>query len=122
MNNPKTLEEVKQYCIGKWQSISVELRPTEDRSGSGKIESTFLKRHFTFISNSEFIGVITLFADNYGQMPLMQFEFVGETKWGQAHAIADGAWEIDYIPSLASLEYPVFGVPFFGFYNFKSQS
>ena len=97
IQNPKTLEEVKNYALGEWQSLSVELRPTEDRTGSGKINPTYLKRRFIYSENDKFKGIITLFGDNYGQLPLMEFEFVGETKWGKAHPIADGAWEIDYI-------------------------
>lgn len=94
---PKTLEEVKKFALGEWQSITVELRPTEDRTGSGKIQPTYLKRHFTYLPKDKFIGKITLFADNYGQMPLMEFEFKGTLKWGEKHPIADGAWKIDYV-------------------------
>ncbi len=43
------------------------------------------------------MGVITLFADNYGGMPLLEFEFKGELKWGEEHPIAKGAWKIDYL-------------------------
>lgn len=94
---PKTLEEVKKYALGEWQSISVELRPTEDRAGIGKIQPNYLTRQFTYLPNDKFIGKITLFADNYGKMPLMEFEFKGSLKWGEKHPIADGAWKIDYV-------------------------
>lgn len=96
-NDPKTLKEVKDYAKGEWTSISVELRPTEDRAGTGKINPTYLRRNFVFEEGDKFIGTITLFADNYGTMPLMEFEFKGHTIWGKAHPIADGAWEIDYV-------------------------
>lgn len=95
--DPKTLEEVQQYALGQWESLSVELRPTEDRTGSGVIEPTYLKRHFHYLSTDQFIGTITLFGDNYGQLPLMEFEFKGALKWGGPHPIAAGAWNIDYI-------------------------
>ena len=95
--NPKTLEEVQSYAIGNWKSISVELRPTEDRTGSGVIRSTFLKRYFKYLSKDRFIGTITMFGDQYGHMPLLEFEFRGELKWGDQHPIAEGAWVIDYI-------------------------
>jgi len=99
MEKPTTLEEVQSYAIGEWQSISVELRPTEDRTGSGIIQPTFLKRHFKYLSKDSFIGTITLFADNYGQLPLLEFEFKGTLNWGEKHPIADGAWNIDYVLS-----------------------
>ncbi len=97
MENPKTLQQVQHYCLGKWQSLSVELRPTEDRSGSGTVTPTFLRRHFTYLPNHTFIGTITLYGDNYGELPLMEFEFKGDLVWGPAHPIATGAWNIDYI-------------------------
>ena len=97
IQEPKTLKEVQSYSIGEWESLSVELRPTEDRTGSGNIQPTFLKRNFKYISADEFVGTITMFADNYGQMPLLEFEFKGDLKWGKKHPIAEGAWEIDYI-------------------------
>ncbi len=96
-NDPLTLEEVKKFAIGEWTSLTVELRPTEDRTGSGVVEPTFLRRNFKYISEDEFIGTITLFGDNYGKIPLMEFEFKGDLIWGEAHPIAVGAWKIDYV-------------------------
>ena len=97
MTQPRTLQEVKDFAIGRWESLSVELRPTEDRAGTGKIEPTRLKRSFHYESADKFTGVITMFADEYGQAPIMEFEFKGDLRWGGAHPIAEGAWEIDYV-------------------------
>lgn len=97
LQQPKTLEEVKAYALGTWKSISVELRPTEDRLGTGKITPTYLKRNFVYLLNDRFVGTITLFADDYGHIPLIEFEFKGNLNWGKKHPIADGAWEIDYV-------------------------
>ncbi len=97
IQQPKSLEEVQEYALGEWRSLSVELRPTEDRTGSGTIQPTFLRRHFNYVSKDKFVGTITMYADYYGQMPLMEFEFKGELKWGKEHPIAEGAWEIDYV-------------------------
>ena len=97
IQEPKSLEEVKSYALGKWESISVELRPTEDRAGTGQIQPTYLRRKFHYLEGNKFVGTITLFGDNYGALPLMEFEFKGNLKWGKAHPIADGAWNIDYI-------------------------
>jgi len=94
---PQTFEEVQAYSVGTWESLSVELRPNEDRTGSGTITANYLKRRFTYFNAEKFVGTITLFADNYGQMPLMEFEFKGGLKWGNQHPIAQGAWEIDYL-------------------------
>ena len=97
MQNPVTLEAVKQYALGQWKSLSVELRPAEDRAGIGTVNPTFLRRNFTYLPEDKFIGVLTLYADNFGKYPLMEFEFKGVLNWGEAHPIADGAWNIDYI-------------------------
>lgn len=99
LDQPHTLEQVKKYAIGKWASLSIELRPTEDRTGNGIVTPTYLKRHFTYKEDNTFIGVITMYADNYGKTPLMEFEFKGWLKWGNSHPIADGAWKIDYVLS-----------------------
>ena len=95
--DPITLEEVKAYTLGEWKSLSVELRPSEDRTGSGTVNPTYLKRHFKYLEGNKFVGTITLFADNYGQMPLMEFEFKGQLRWYDAHPIAEGAYSLDYI-------------------------
>lgn len=97
IQEPTSLAEVQEYALGEWRSLSVELRPTEDRTGSGVIQPTFLKRNFKYLSTDKFIGTITMFADNYGELPLLEFEFKGELKWGKEHPIAKGAWEIDYV-------------------------
>ena len=96
-SDPVSAEEVKRYARGEWESLSIELRPTEDRAGTGKINPTFLTRYFKFLPDDKFEGTITMFADNYGKAPLMKFEFKGKVRWGGPHPIADGAYEIDYI-------------------------
>jgi hypothetical protein len=61
----------------------VKLRPTEDRTGTGTVTPTYLRRRFTYLSAEQFIGMITLFADNDGQLPLMEFEFKGSNALGR---------------------------------------
>ena len=95
--DPRTLEEIKHFALGEWKSLSVELRPAEDRSGSGTVESTRLTRHFNFLADDRFRGIITLFVDDYGQLPLMEFDFQGHLRWGGPHPIAQGAFELDYV-------------------------
>lgn len=97
IQEPLSLTEVQDYAIGEWTSLSVELRPTEDRTGGGVIQPTYLKRNFKYLSNKKFIGTIIMFADNYGEVPLLEFEFKGELNWGNEHPIAKGAWKIDYV-------------------------
>ncbi|HRF38098.1 MAG TPA: hypothetical protein PK198_04870, partial [Saprospiraceae bacterium] len=82
---------------GEWVSISPELRPFEDRLGAGKIEPFYVQRNFQYFPNDRFEGSILSSADPYGQVPLVKFTFKGHTIWGQAHPIAEGAYEVDYI-------------------------
>lgn len=97
LESPTTLEEVKNYALGTWESLSIELRPTEDRTGSGVIQPTYLTRSFTYTEGDQFVGTIRMFADNYGSIPLMEFAFKGNLNWGEEHPIAEGAWKVDYI-------------------------
>lgn len=99
IQQPTSLEEVQQYAVGEWRSLSVELRPSEDRTGSGKISPRFVTRHFAYLSPDKFTGTITIFADNYGKAPLMAFDFEGDLRWGAPHPIAEGAWEMDFVLS-----------------------
>lgn len=38
-----------------------------------------------------------MYGDNYGKMPLFEFEFKGHLVWGNAHPIAEGAFSVDYL-------------------------
>lgn len=93
-----TVEQIKTYVQGgEWVSITPELRPFEDRLGTGKIEPFYVQRNFRYFPNDRFEGSIVSSADPYGQMPLVKFTFKGHTIWGKPHPIAEGAFEVDYI-------------------------
>lgn len=93
-----TIQEIKQFIQGgEWTSLSVELRPSEDRTGSGKVNPFYVTRNFKFFESDKFEGTIISSADPFGQMPLVQFTFKGHNVWGKEHPIASGAFEIDYI-------------------------
>ena len=96
-NDPRTLDDLKSAILGTWTSLAVELRPTEDRLGAGKVTPTYLRRRFTYNPDSTFVGVITMFAYDYGQIPLLEFTFAGDMVWHGPHPIADGAFAVDYI-------------------------
>jgi len=94
-----SLEDVKKWAVrgGDWISIATELRPFEDRTGTGKIAAFYVSRSFRYSEGDKFEGTITSYADPYGKMPLVKFVFKGHTVWGKPHPIAEGAYEIDYI-------------------------
>lgn len=93
------LEDVKRWAVrgGEWVSIAPELRPFEDRTGTGRIAPFYVSRSFKYFEDDTFEGTITSFADPYGKIPLVRFVFKGHTVWGKPHPIAEGAYEIDYI-------------------------
>ncbi len=92
------IEELKNYLQGgQWLSIAPELRPFEDRLGTGKIEPFYVQRNFQYLEEDRFIGTIVSSADPFGKVPLVQFTFKGHIRWGKPHPIADGAFELDYI-------------------------
>lgn len=92
------IDEIKQFVKGgEWTSLAVELRPSEDRTGSGKIDSFYVTRNFQYLDNDEFIGSIMVYGDPYGKIKLAKFTFKGHTLYGSEHPIADGAYEIDYV-------------------------
>lgn len=96
--NPKTIAEIKKFVQGgEWVSITPELRPFEDRTGTGKIAPFYVSRNFKYLPNDRFEGTIVSYGDPYGQMPLVKFVFKGHTTWGKEHPISKGAFEIDYI-------------------------
>lgn len=96
-DDPRTVDAVQAHAVGEWVSLSVELRPTEDRAGTGVIEPTRLRRRFTYTDDDRFTGVIQMYGDEYGDVPLMDFTFRGHLRWGDPHPIADGAFDIDYV-------------------------
>ena len=96
--NPKTIVDIKKFVQGgEWVSMTPELRPFEDRTGTGKIAPFYVSRNFKYLLNDRFEGTITSYGDPYGQMALVKFVFKGHTIWGKEHQIAKGAFEIDYI-------------------------
>ena len=38
-----------------------------------------------------------MYADDYGALDLLRFEFRGHLRWGDPHPIAEGAFVIDYV-------------------------
>ncbi len=97
-NNMATAAEISQFIQGgEWTSLSVELRPFEDRLGTGKIQPFYVQRIFKYLPQNQFEGSIISSADPYGKMPLVKFTFKGHVVWGKPHPIAQGAFEIDYL-------------------------
>lgn len=93
-----TVDEIRSFIKNvEWVSITTELRPQEDRTGTGKIQPFYVSRYFKFMEDDKFIGKILSFADPYGKIPLVEFEFRGHVEWKGEHPVAKGAQNIDYV-------------------------
>lgn len=93
-----TSDEIKERIVGrKWVSLAVELRPQEDRTGTGKVLPFYVTREFVFGTGDSFGGTIVSYADPRGAMPLVKFEFLGHVEWHGSHPVAPGAQKIDYV-------------------------
>jgi hypothetical protein len=94
----QTVDEIKSFLKGhEWVSITTELRPQEDRTGTGKVQPFYVTRSFQFFEGEKFIGTITSYGDPYGKIPLVKFEFKGHVEWKGEHPVAKGAQKIDYV-------------------------
>lgn len=97
---PRTreVESLRRFLRGgTWASLAPELRPQEDRTGTGKVVPFYVSRTFQYLAGDRFVGVIESYADPYGKAPLVRFEFKGHVEWKGPHAIAAGAQALDYV-------------------------
>jgi hypothetical protein len=93
-----SIEQIKKFIVGgEWISIAPELRPFEDRTGTGKISPFYVSRNFQYFPNDKFVGTIISFGDALGNIPLVKFTFKGHNVWQGEHPITKGAYKIDYI-------------------------
>ena len=90
-------EQTKQLIQGEWASIATELRPVKDRSGSGKINPFYCKRTFKFSEEDKFECTVINYADAGGTVPLAKIVIKGHNRWLEAHPVAEGAYNVDYI-------------------------
>lgn len=96
-SNTMTVEQTKQASLGKWVSLSPEIRPSNTKNADGTLKPFYLTRAFTFLPDNTFELIVTNFADPYGKVPLAKLEIKGHTEWKGEHPIATGAQKINYI-------------------------
>ena len=105
LNNPSmTIEQVKKESIGHWQSITTEIRPSNNKNPDGTLKPFYLRRDFVLAADNTFELTVTSFADHYGKVPLAKIYIKGQMEWRGAHPVAEGAQKVDYT---ASIEYTV---------------
>lgn len=112
-----TIEQTKQQSLGKWESLTTEIRPSNTKNADGTLKPFYLTRQFTFLPNDKFELTVTNFADPFGKVPLATIKIKGHTEWKGEHPIAVGAQKVDFI---ADDEYSV--TPLLqGFANIANQ-
>ncbi|HSZ72709.1 MAG TPA: hypothetical protein VK750_08525 [Cytophagaceae bacterium] len=100
-NNQKekimTPEQVKQRTIGKWESITPEVRPSNFKNPDGTLKPFYLSRKFTSLVGDQFELIVTSFADPHGKIPMAKMEIKGHMEWKGEHPIAEGAQKVNFI-------------------------
>jgi hypothetical protein len=102
-----TLEQTQRDALGKWKSISIEVRPSSNKNPDGTLKPFYLKRDFTGLPNNEFELTVTNFVDPFGKVALAKMEINGHMEWQGEHAIAPGAQKVDFIADTAYVVTPL---------------
>jgi len=89
------LNALKERIVGRWVSISCELRPTANPDGAPT--PTYLTRDFTYDASGGFSASITVYADPACLAPTIVYDFSGEIVWHGPNPAADGAYSQDYV-------------------------
>jgi hypothetical protein len=91
-----TTDQLKNASIGNWQSIAVEVRPSNNKNADGTLKPFFLRRDFALFLEDRFELAVTNYADPFGKMPLAKMFIKGHIQWLGEHPIAVGAQKVDF--------------------------
>ncbi|MCR8560327.1 hypothetical protein KXD93_21925 [Mucilaginibacter sp. BJC16-A38] len=90
------IEETKKAILGKWHSISPEIRPSNQKNENGSAKPFYLTRDFEYLAGDRFTLTILNFADPYGKVPLARIAITGHITWQGDHPIAEGAQKVNF--------------------------
>ena len=91
-------DEIRQFILGgQWKSIAPELRPSISKSAAGDMQPFYLTRLFEYTAGDGFACTVVNFADPQARVPLLQILIRGHLRWQGEHAIAAGAFKVDYV-------------------------
>jgi hypothetical protein len=97
-----TPEQIRQVIQGgQWVSITTELRPSTNKSATGEIQPFYCSRVFTYSPGDRFACTVMNYADPNGNAPLVKIVIKGHNLWGEAHPIAQDAYNLDYVADKA---------------------
>jgi hypothetical protein len=89
-------QSFQKQMQGHWKSIACELRPQAGKPGE-PVKSSWITRDFTFDGKGKFKGTIVIYADQFCEVPMNEFNFSGHTEIGEVNKAAPGARDITYI-------------------------
>jgi len=91
-----TTDQLKNTSIGHWESITVEVRPSNAKNADGTLKPFYLTRDFTLLPEDKFELTVTNYADSFGKMPLAKMFIKGHVQWRGEHPISTGAQKVDF--------------------------
>jgi len=91
-----TTDHLKNTSIGHWESITVEVRPSNAKNADGTLKPFYLRRDFTLLLDDRFELAVTNYADPFGKMPLAKMFIKGHIQWLGEHPVATGAQKVDF--------------------------
>ena len=94
--NCMTTGQLKNTSIGHWESITVEVRPSNAKNADGTLKPFYLRRDFTLLPKDRFELVVTNYADPFGKIPLAKMFIKGHIQWHGEHPVATGAQKVNF--------------------------
>ena len=91
-----TTDQLENTSKGHWESIAVEVRPSNTKNADGTLKPFYLRRDFTLLLEDRFELIVTNYADPLGKTPLAKISIKGHIQWRGEHPIATGAKKVDF--------------------------
>jgi hypothetical protein len=82
---------------GEWTSITVEVRPSANKTVDGAPQPFYCSRFFKYTGPDRFEGTVLNYADPNGKVPLVKIHIKGHNVWKGEHPVAEGAYNLDYV-------------------------
>jgi len=92
-----TQEQIRQNSLGRWQSITMEIRTSNTKNPDGTLKPFYLTRKFMSLPDDKFELTVTNFADPFGKVALAEMGIKGHIEWQGEHPIAPGAQKVNFV-------------------------
>jgi hypothetical protein len=93
-----TPDQIREFIQdGEWASITVELRPSSNKTPTGAPQPFYCSRLFKYSEPDHFECTVINFSDPNGKVPMVKIHIKGLNLWRGEHPIAKGAYNVDYV-------------------------